>query len=291
MHKILLIAKRDYIASIRTKAFLFSLVVAPLLFGGSFLGLALMKRQPDIRDRHVAVIDRTGNSAGAVIEAAKTANQRELVDPTTGRQVKPRYLFEVVSPDNRDPAGQRLSLSERIRHGSLFAFVEIHQDGAGADWYANEGGTGEARRWFSGPLNDGLRRVRLAKLGVEPSRFDEVLRSVDVQSMNLLSRDAKSGQIQVAGKKDDMQASAVSFSVTLMLAMIVMITSGPMLPAIAEDKMQRVFEMLLASATPFELVAGKVLGALGRSLTSAAVYVTGAILLLNSLAMIGLAPP
>jgi ABC-2 type transport system permease protein len=48
--------------------------------------------------------------------------------------------------------------------------------------------------------------------------------------------------------------------------------------------------MLLASATPFELVAGKVLAALGRSLTSAVVYIAGAIILLNSLAMIGLAP-
>ncbi|HXE62244.1 MAG TPA: hypothetical protein VN519_01825 [Bryobacteraceae bacterium] len=47
-----------------------------------------------------------------------------------------------------------------------------------------------------------------------------------------------------------------------------------MLPAIAEDKMQRIYEMLPASATPFELIAGKVLAAIGRSLTSAAVYIS-----------------
>ena len=38
MRKILLMAKRDYIESIQTKAFLIGLVVAPLLFGGGFLG-------------------------------------------------------------------------------------------------------------------------------------------------------------------------------------------------------------------------------------------------------------
>ena len=302
MRKILLIAKRDYLASIRTKAFLFGLVVAPLLFGGGFIGMALVKGRPDIGDRTVAVIDHTGVAAQAVIEAAQEKNNRDLVDRETSRQTMPRYRFEIVPPD-QDAALQRLALSDRIRRGNLFAFVEIRADAfeprrktsRDADdrvvtWYANEGGVAEARRWFSGPLNDGLRRVRLAKLGIDSGHFGEILDTVPLLNMNLLTRDKKTGQIREAGKKGDMENFAVSFSVTMLLVMIVMVTSGPMLPAIAEDKMQRVFEMLLASATPFELIAGKVIAALGRSLTSSVVYIVGAILLLNSLALIGLAP-
>lgn len=303
IHKILLIARRDYLASIRTKAFLFGLVVAPLLFGGSFLGLALMKSRPDIRDRRIAIIDRTGVSAAAVIEAATAANERELFDKTSGKQVKPRYHFEVVPPDDHDPVGERLVMSDRIRRGELFAFVEIRADAlaprkrskdaeedAAVDWYANEGGIAEAEHWFTRPLNDGLQRVRLAKLGVPAADFDAALRSVSVQNMNLLSRDSRTGEIHQAHKKRDMEDFGVSFAVTMLLVMIVLLTSGPMLPAIAEDKMQRVFEMLLASATPFQLIAGKVLAALGRSLTSSVFYITGGILVLNSLAMIGLIP-
>ena len=63
-----------------------------------------------------------------------------------------------------------------------------------------------------------------------------------------------------------------------------------MLPAIAEDKMQRIYEMLPASATPFELIAGKVLAAIGRSLTSAAVYIAGAPLALHALGIHDLTP-
>jgi ABC-2 type transport system permease protein len=307
--KIWLIAKRDYIASIRTKAFLFGLVVAPLLFGGSFLGVALMKGRPDVRERRIAILDRTGVSAQAVIHAAQLANERDLIDKSSGRQTKPRYRFEAVPPDESDPAGQRLALSDRIRHGELYAFIEIHADAleppkaatgseatairdddAIADWYANEGGIAETRRWFATPLSDALHRMRLVKLGIDPGHFDDVFRPVNLQSMNLLSRDEKTGKPRVAGKKRDIETFAVSFGVTMLLVMIVMFTAGPMLPAMAEDKMQRVFEMLLASATPFELVTGKVLAALGRSLTSAVVYIAGAILLLNSLTMIGLAP-
>ena len=42
LRKILLMAKRDYIESVRTKAFMIGLVVAPLLFGGGFLGVAIL---------------------------------------------------------------------------------------------------------------------------------------------------------------------------------------------------------------------------------------------------------
>jgi ABC-2 type transport system permease protein len=79
-------------------------------------------------------------------------------------------------------------------------------------------------------------------------------------------------------------------SLGVLLAMIVMMTSAPMLPAIAEDKMQRIYEMLLASATPFELIAGKVVAAIGRSLTTAVVYMAGAPLALHALGMQDLAP-
>ena len=43
MHRIFLVAKRDYLATIRSKPFLFGLIVAPILFGGGFIGIALMK--------------------------------------------------------------------------------------------------------------------------------------------------------------------------------------------------------------------------------------------------------
>ena len=54
--------------------------------------------------------------------------------------------------------------------------------------------------------------------------------------------------------------------------------------------MQRVFEMLLSSATPFQLMAGKILSAILVSLTSAAFYVIAAVFVLASMAELGLAP-
>ena len=48
--------------------------------------------------------------------------------------------------------------------------------------------------------------------------------------------------------------------------------------------------MLLGSATPFELMMGKVLSAVGVSLTSSSFYVAGGTLAVSGMGMLGLAP-
>jgi ABC-2 type transport system permease protein len=299
------IAKRDYIESVRTKAFVGSLILAPVLFGGSFLGIALLKNKPDIAGRRVAIIDHTGVSAATVIAAVQEKNEHDLIDKDTHRQGMPRYQFEVVAPDDAHPDEQRLALSRRIKPADLYAFVEIGRNALHPpgdkdqtdknpddtiSWYSNEGGVAEGRSWMARPINDGLRRVRMQQAGVDPARFSDLLANVNVQNMGLVSKDEKTGAIRPAEKRDELTSFMVPFALAMMMVMIVMITAGPMLPALAEDKMQRVHEMLLASATPFELISGKVLAALGRSLTSSIVYIAGALFLLNAMAVMGVAP-
>jgi len=307
--RILLIAKRDYLATIRTKAFIIGLVVAPILFGGGFLGIALIESKPDIKERRIAIIDGTGVVAAAVIEAAQDQNAKDLFDKTTHRQVQPRYVFETLRPA-RDPRLQRLALSESVRRQRLYAFIEIGPavldpappDNPSGDTatkdskpgpvatYTNEGGFDEASRWLYSSINEGVRRVRLAQLGVDQSRIPGALAGVKVDRFGLLSRDAKTGAIHEASKKNEVAEFAVPFGIMLLLGMIVMVGSSPMLSAVTEDKAQRLVEMLLGLATPFELMMGKVLGALGTSLTSSAFYIIGGTLALEGMGLSGMVP-
>jgi ABC-2 type transport system permease protein len=59
---------------------------------------------------------------------------------------------------------------------------------------------------------------------------------------------------------------------------------------VAEDKVQCVYEMLLVSASSFELMMGKVVAAVGASLTSSVVYIIAGLAVLVGMAMFGLAP-
>jgi ABC-2 type transport system permease protein len=305
LRRVLLIARRDYLATVRTKAFLVGLVVAPLLFGGGLLGIALLKAKPDLADRRVVLVDRSGVAAAAIIQAAGEKSAAEAVDKVTGRQVEPRYLFEAVTADDRDSNAQRLALSERVRTGQLYAFIEIgpralaapndSKDSAGTTasrvaCYSNASGIDDAQRWFDGPITRAIQKVRMAEFGVDPSHFNDLLSPVTVERLSLVSRDEKTGAIRKAHKKSGLEGFAVPVGLMMLLGMIVLVGSSPMMPAVTEDKAQRIVEMLLGLATPFELMTGKVLAAVGISLTSSAFYVIGGTLALQGMGMIGMVP-
>ena len=296
--------------SIRNKTFIIGLIMAPLLFGGGFLGIAIMNARPDIADRHIAILDRTGQAAALVIQVAQEKNKKELFNKKTGKQESPRYFFETIAAGAQSPDAQRLELSDRMRRGELFAALEIGanalhpgdeiegRDPASREkaarrrvaFYSNGAGLGDERYWLADAVDTGLRRARLLPLGVDKGQFHDLLASVPFEPMSLVVRDEKTGQIAAAVKKNEAASFGVPFTVMALLGMIVITGASPMLSSVAEDKGNRVFEMMLGSATPFELMMGKVLAAIGRSITSSVFYVAGGTFVLYGLAITGLVP-
>jgi ABC-2 type transport system permease protein len=300
MHKILTIAKRDYIATVRTKAFVFGLVVAPMLFGGGSIAMTFFKGKPDLTDRRVAIVDHTGVVAGPLVSAAREKNGRELFDKITHRQIAPRYVFEVIAPaaNSKD---QLLALSGRVRHKQLAAFLEIGKDAlrphdpaddptARVSYYTNAGGIDEMRNWLNGPINDGVRLARLAQLGIDIDRNKGLTASVPIEGLSLVERDEKTGEVHQARKRSELEGFFVPFAVAMILAMIVMVGSAPILQNVTQDKSQRIVETLLGAATPFELMTGKVLGSVGVSVTSSVLYVLAGTVAVNALGVAGLLP-
>jgi ABC-2 type transport system permease protein len=298
LNRILLIAKRDYLQIVQSRAYLVGLILLPLLVGGGFLAVTLTNRG-SAKDQRVVIIDRTGVSTPAVIQAWEESTRKAAIaNPTTGLRTMPRFIFEEVKPEP-DRAGQLLALSDRVRNGELFLVMDIPSSALRpADdpqqepvrYYSNATGLDQSIFSLPAAVNDGLRRVRLAQLGVDQARVPGVLREVPLQSMNLLARDPETGKIAQGEKRNPIQAGVVPFFLVYLLIMVVLFGSAPQLGAIAEDKMQRVFEMLLTSASSFELMMGKVLAALGASLTSSTLYILAGMLALAGMAMFGLAP-
>ncbi len=62
----------------------------------------------------------------------------------------------------------------------------------------------------------------------------------------------------------------------MLMFMLILLGSTPLMQGVVEEKMQRIAEVLLGSVSPFELMAGKLLGLVGVSVTLAAIYLSGA---------------
>ena len=298
MRKVLVIASRDYQAAVRTKAFIVSLVVMPVLMLGGIVVQTVLKDVQDTADQRVVVLDGTGGTvAKALEEAAAKRNAKEVTDPRTGKQVKPKFLVESKpvadwSPDQL--SNERFELSERVRKGNLLGFVEISPDvlkpaqnrpgpagstrspDSAVTYFSNRPTYLAFQHWVAGVINEEVQARRFAESGINLDRVKSMLRPVEVDAKGLVSRDAKTGRISEAGKQDRAMAVAVPAVLVMLMFMMVIIGASPLLQSVVEEKTLRIAEVLLGSVTPFQLMLGKLLGVVGVSLTLSAVYLGGA---------------
>ena len=288
MRKALLVAARDYNAAVRTKGFLIGLLFVPIMFGGVFIVMKFTEGRVDTTDRRIAVIDHTGVVAPALIEAAERRNESELHDEETGKKVQPAYLMHIVPPDDTDIAAQRLDLSNKVRAGELSAFLEIGRDvlNPGDDldavritYYSENPTFDNTRHWFINPINDRVRSLRVAAADVDRETVERLTRWMMVEGRGLLTLDEETGEVR--GRQGDDTAAILLMPYAVMMLMFVLIMGavGTLIAAIMEEKSQRIAEVLLGSIQPTQLMAGKLLGASGVSLTMVSIYLVAGLLI------------
>lgn len=286
MRKALLIAKREYLAAVKTKGFIIGLAIAPLFMGGSVLALVIFKDRVDTTDKLAAIVDHSGVVAQALINTAQARNDEVVFNMETGRKVRPAYHFEIVAPDDENPAQQRLELSDRVRKGELHAFLEIGRDvfspqRDSADtriaYYSENAALDDFRIWMNSPINTYLRRGRLAAAGIDSADADRMLAWFNVEGLGLVTRDEETGNIQDARRAGKAEAIAIPAGMAALVYMMILVGAIPLLSSVMEEKTQRIAEVLLGSVKPFSFMMGKVIGGIGVSLTSSAVYVIAGI--------------
>jgi ABC-2 type transport system permease protein len=133
MRKTLVIAVREYLAAVRTKSFLVSLTLMPLLMGSSVVLQIIFKNIEDTGEKRFAVTDRTPGEKifAALDKAAQWRNTSEIFDPETHKQNKPSFVLERIEPSSDTPdamAQQRFELCQQILAGKYFGLLEIGPD-------------------------------------------------------------------------------------------------------------------------------------------------------------------
>ena len=108
MRRIFKLVKREYLASVKTKAFIVMLVLIPVLMGGSGIAMYLLRGQVDTTDKRVAVLDRSAIVTEMLLKAAEGRNKSAVYDKKTGKKIQPAYILDVVKPDEKNPQAQRL---------------------------------------------------------------------------------------------------------------------------------------------------------------------------------------
>jgi ABC-2 type transport system permease protein len=288
LSKISVVASREYLAVVRSKAFVISLVLLPLMVFGSIAIQKATNKVKDLHDRYFGVVDRTpGEVLYPKLQAdVDIRNARVVVD---GKQTEPYYRLRKFTPaaDGEATDQQRLALSQMVREGSLAAFIDI---GAGVlspskgkaaldrdvvRYQTNNPTYNEFRQISAESINRAVQARRIADLKLDPKVVAGVIATVPVVPKGLAEA-GEDGKIGYSAQTGELASFMVPFALAMLMFVVVMVGAVPLLQGVIEEKQQRIAEVLLGSVRPFDLMAGKVLGLVGTSATLIVLYMAGA---------------
>jgi ABC-2 type transport system permease protein len=258
MRNVWLIAKREYLERVRTKAFLISTMMIPLLMGGGIVG-SIIAGSKAKSTSHITIVSPDQQLA--------TDLQEELENGKDSRMT-----VDVISPGN---SATRPSLDSMLADKQIDGYLWITpatEPNARPKFAYTPRSTADfaTKNAITSALRSVLMRERLSHDGLVSQDVDALMQPVEVDTTQ-------------AGKNADTTSSFVAIYVLFFLMYMVILLYGMNVArSIIEEKTSRVFEVLLATIKPEEMMAGKVIGVGSVGLTQVAVWLLTAILLTSS---------
>ncbi len=243
MRNILLIAKREYLEQVRGRTFLITTILLPTVFIGVFY-LSFLSGKNSGVGKHIAV---------ACSNPALGAEIRTEILADTEAKAKVD-LFDAEMPGmlmDSDRAKLVAEVNDKTIDG--FLWVDVPAKGPVVATYdAQTAGDFVTAERLQSALNQALLRRRLMESGVAASAADALLKTVKVNT-----RQVKNGQ--------EVTSNAISsfysaYIMALLLTMTTMIYGLNVGRSVIQEKTSRIFEVMLATVRPHEMLTGKLVG-------------------------------
>jgi ABC-2 type transport system permease protein len=265
MHNVWLIAKREYLERVRTKAFLISTILIPVLMGGGIVGSILAGSKAKSTS-HITIVSEDQQLA--------TDLQTEL---QSGKDS--RMTVDIISPGN---SATRATLDSMLADKQIDGYLWITPGASPNErptfsFTPRSAGDISTKETITSALRTVLMRERLGHQGMVASDVDALMQPVKVDTTQ-------------AGKNADTVSSFVAVYVLFFLMYMVILLYGMNVArSIIEEKTSRVFEVLLSTIRPEEMMAGKVIGVGAVGLTQVAVWLATAVILTSTSLMTSVA--
>ena len=329
MKKILYVAGREFAATVLTRAFVFGVLITPLLIGGLiYLMPKLLTKAPPKMEGEVVIIDPTGHVADGLVAyleperfAERRQKAREEIDEATPQAVRQQVeqspagrealrqsqdvalgqvphlrviKLEVGSDLERAKAPLATVLPDKKTDPSTrLAVIVVHPDATVRAGGKDAFGTYDL--YVRSKLDDRL--VDDLQAGLKESIVAARLQlaGVDAGAIKGLTevKRAKSKTVTAEGERTTNETlNALLPAAFMALILISVLTSGQyLLTSTVEEKSTRVVEVLLSALSPMELMTGKILGQMGVGLLVLILYAGLGVIALISFATVGLLDP
>jgi len=264
MRNIFLIARREYMEQIRSRAFRLSTIGLPLVLAAVF-GISYLSTLGLGANKHMAV------AAG---DAALANDIRDRL--MSGKNSK--AIVDVIAPAK---AEDRAALIERTREKAIDGFLWIETPAGGmptATYVSASAGDFMGTEILKDALNDSLVSEHLTSGGMKQAEVDKLVKGLSIVTFQV----KKNGALV---KSNAMASFWKGYVMAILLTMTTMIYGLNVARSIVQEKTSRVFEVMLATVKPSDMLTGKLAGSGAVGLTQIGIWlVAGAAILVSPLA-------
>jgi ABC-2 type transport system permease protein len=263
------VARREYLALVRRKAFLFTALGTPAYF--AFVMWMSIKPQISQREealrnlRVLAVVDSSGLYVGAD-RSISTTFSAELNPFSTSTAPAPEQRFSTqvrVFPDLP-------TADDSLRAGAVSQVLVIPPnflETGGLKRYARSSNLFSSAE--DRPLTRWLVRSLLLRRGVDSVTIERVARPLAKMDLYTLN---KQGRYEIKDDRRELFDFFLPFSFGMLLGLCIVIGGQYLLQGVSEEKESRILESLLCTVSAEELLAGKLIGLGGGGLTLVALW-------------------
>jgi ABC-2 type transport system permease protein len=263
MSKLWILIAREYAQVVKKKSFLIGILLTPIFMILITIVPAMLATKKSATLEKIAIIDLDQQGIGEDFKEAM--NRYKLNDSTPAYMVTDIY---VIDPnDSIAVAERRKFLDSLVSGGTLKSYLILAEgvaDNDSAFLVAKSFSFNTASRFEKG-VSDILASMRLRKSNINLAS-DSVLK---------ITRRIDLIQQAPGGKVRDFMTMYLGGIVFVMIIFSTIIGYGQILMrSVIEEKNSRIMEVMISSVSPFQLMAGKIIGLGLASLTQVAVWVT-----------------
>lgn len=244
------VAKWEFMEKVKSKAFIISLVLMPLIMVVFGILPGLLASKPDEKAIVIGVIDQ----AGTIVQplAARLDEKYKLPNGTPNYVL--RNLSGEASPEEQKVQANKLISSKEIE--GYFSIPATVYDSGKVEYRAENVGNIRVSERFSRTIEEVIVEHRLTGQGLDPSLIRRLTASIDVKSIKVSEKGEE--------KESGFMETFFSAYIVIMMLMFLVLTSGQLLiRSVVEEKSNRVIEVLLSSCSARDLMVGKILGLSG----------------------------
>jgi ABC-2 type transport system permease protein len=251
--KFLDVARWEFLEKVKSKWFLISLVMLPVIMVIFGVLPGLLASKADDKTIAVGVIDETGSILEPL--AAKLEEKYRLPDK------QPNYILRNLKEDvefgELKARANRLVASKEIE-GYFYIPSTVYDSGKVEFRGENVSNIRIAER-FSRTIEEVIVEKRLVSQGLDPAKIKKLMADVNVKSIKVSEKGEE--------KESGFLETFFSGYILIMVLMFLILTSAQLLiRSVVEEKSNRVIEVLLSSCSARDLMVGKILGLSGLGL-------------------------